>query len=144
MLNKFGDKSLDKKLLRKIIKEIKKREIPEFGEIDIVFMDDLEIAGLNERFFKRQGPTDVISFNLGKEDFESEKDLMGEIYISFERAVEQAMEQEIPIKEEVVKLLIHGVLHLMGYDHENESDSEKMRKKEDFYRSLFCEGNYSN
>jgi probable rRNA maturation factor len=75
-------------------------------------MDDPSIAVLNERFLERAGPTDVLAFSLG-----DAVDVVGDVYVGFEQASRQAAELGISLAEELVRLTIHGTLHVLGHDH---------------------------
>ncbi len=97
------------------------------GQVSIILVGDARIRELNERFLHRDRPTDVIVFPLGEED------VWGEIYISVDRAQEQAGEYGTCKKEEMARLVIHGMLHLAGFGDSTAAQSQKMRKKEDFY-----------
>jgi probable rRNA maturation factor len=100
------------------------------AEINIVFVGDEKMTGLNETYRKRKGTTDVLSFNLS--DNISEK-IEGEVYVSLERAKNQSSEYDISFGEEVVRLVTHGLLHLTGRVHDTvdayrsmTDDTEKM------------------
>jgi probable rRNA maturation factor len=93
----------------------------------VIFCSNRAIKKLNAMFRNKDRATDVLSFNY------NEKDLLGEIYISLQRAKTQAKEYKVSYKSEVVRLFVHGMCHLMGYDHENEKDKIKMQKKENSY-----------
>lgn len=67
---------------------------------------------MNRRFRERHAPTDVLAFDFEEEDF------LGEVYISLDRAREQAKEYGVDEKEELRRLVVHGLLHLLGYNHE--------------------------
>lgn len=87
-------------------------------------MDDRGIEELNRRYLKREGPTDVLAFPLGDP-------LLGDLVISVERAYFQAQERGHTIEEELALLLIHGVLHLLGYDHtRSKKEARLMAHKE--------------
>jgi len=88
-----------------------------------------KIKSLNREYLGRSGVTDVICFNLSEQDrIDSEGPLLGDIYICLTRAREQAKELGLPLEEELIRLAAHGVLHLLGYDHENEKDARRMFK----------------
>lgn len=74
--------------------------------------DDATLADLNLRFKKRRGATDVLSFPLEEEDF------LGEVYVSIDRARDQAREYGESEEREIKRLVLHGLLHLLGYTHE--------------------------
>jgi probable rRNA maturation factor len=81
-----------------------------------VFLNDRQIRWYNKQFRKKDYPTDVLSFPV-RETVENEH-YLGDILISMERTTVQAREKRHPVKRELKILLLHGVLHLLGYDHE--------------------------
>ena len=98
-------------------------------DVNIVFIDDMNMNMLNEKYRVRTDSTDVLSFTLSDEDADRTE---GEVYVSLEKAREQALECEVPFAEEVVRLVTHGLLHLAGRVHDTEagygamvSDTEK-------------------
>ena len=97
------------------------------GSLSIVLIDDKDIRELNRRFLRKDRPTDVMAFPFGDED------IWGEVYVNEERAKEQALMYEVTFDEELMRLVIHGVLHLIGYDDTNEEAQKKMREREDYY-----------
>jgi probable rRNA maturation factor len=87
-------------------------------EIGILFVDDRQIRELNERYLKVNRPTNVISFPMAQGEFsEINPQLLGDVVISVETAKKEAQESGLSLEEEIAFLLIHGILHLMGYDH---------------------------
>lgn len=100
--------------------------------VNIIFADDAMLADLNFRFRRRRGPTDVLSFPA-----DPQLGILGEIYVSIDAARRQAGEFGIPLREEVLRLVGHGALHLCGYDHHKTSDTDKMKKKEKVYLGEF-------
>ena len=80
-------------------------------ELSVTFVSDEEIGELNTRYLRRSGPTDVLAFSLGDDP------LVGDIYISVETARRNAMEFDVPLIEELLRLVVHGTLHVMGHDH---------------------------
>ena len=101
-------------------------------EVSILLLDDPAIAEFNQRYLKRSGPTDVISFPMHDGSFpEVQPQLLGDIALSLETAQRQADGRGLSLQEEVTELLVHGVLHLLGYDHERSpSESRRMKTKE--------------
>lgn len=87
------------------------RESPEGAEISVTFLDDAAIAALNVEWLDREGPTDVISFGLGSGP------LVADIYVSVETARRNARRFGVEMHEELLRLVVHGVLHAVGYDH---------------------------
>ncbi|MEC7785520.1 MAG: rRNA maturation RNase YbeY [Nitrospinota bacterium] len=101
-------------------------------EISILFMKDDDIRKLNKEFRNVDKPTDVLSFPQNSEEDPSipEKIVLGDIAISLDKAKTQAKEHGLVFNEEIILLLIHGILHLLGYDHEISDQEEiKMRNK---------------
>lgn len=93
----------------------------------IVFVSDKLIRDLNRRFRGKDYATDVLSFRLEAEAFELAKQTdLGEVIISVERAIEQAKQNSLSFSGEVKQLILHGLLHLAGYDHETD-DGEMNR-----------------
>ena len=112
-------------------------------EISILFMKDVDIRQLNKEFRNVDKATDVLSFPQNQDDglsFPSEK-ILGDIAISLDKAKFQAKQHDLAFKEEIILLLIHGILHLLGYDHEiSEREEIKMRKKtRELFKEIFPE-----
>ena len=95
-------------------------ETPSRAEISVALVDDVSIALLNERFLDREGTTDVLAFSLG-----DAIDVVGDVYVGFEQASRQAAELGISLAEELVRLAIHGTLHVLGYDHPEDDEREE-------------------
>ena len=102
------------------------------AEVSILLLDDSGIASLNEQYLKKPGPTDVISFPMHDGAFPAvQPDLLGDIAISVPTAQRQADRRGVPLREEMASLLVHGMLHLIGYDHElSPADSRRMKARE--------------
>jgi len=102
------------------------------GEVSILLLDDAGITGLNEQYLKKKGPTDVISFPMRNAAFPGvQPQLLGDIAISLETAQRQADRRGVSLHEEVCALLVHGVLHLIGHDHElSPAHSRRMKAQE--------------
>jgi len=87
-------------------------------EIGILFVDDREIRELNEKYLERDHPTNVISFPMAQGEFsEINPQVLGDVVISVETAIREAHESGLSLEEEIAYLLIHGILHLLGYGH---------------------------
>lgn len=91
--------------------------------VSVTFVDDPYIQRLNKDYLKRDFPTDVLAFpidELGNQnrDFET---ILGDVYISLDRAKEQSSAYKVPFEEEVARLMLHGLFHLLGYSHEEMS-----------------------
>lgn len=102
------------------------------GEVGYVFCDDKFLFEINQRFLKHDTFTDIITFN-SSEDTEI---ISGEIYISVERVRENAIRQKVGFDMELYRVIVHGILHLLGYKDKEPGDKLVMRQKEDHYLSL--------
>jgi probable rRNA maturation factor len=103
------------------------------GELSILIVDDLEIARLNKTYLGRSGPTNVIAFPMQEGPFgQINPNLLGDVVISIDTATLEAQEAGISVESRLDQLLIHGILHLLGFDHEQTSEQAKaMRIKEE-------------
>jgi len=104
----------------------------ENAELSILLTDDNEIHALNRDYRGKDKPTDVLSFSQTEGDFgDIDADMLGDVVISLNTALRQAIENGHSAEREIDVLLIHGILHLAGYDHEkDEKEARAMRKKE--------------
>lgn len=102
-------------------------------EMSIVFVDNTKIQEINRVYRGKDQATDVISFALNDDEstFEWEKKELGDIYISIEKAEEQAKEYGHSFERELVYLAVHGLLHLLGFDHLEEDEKKEMRQAEE-------------
>ncbi len=119
--------NFDKNEILLLSKRILKEENICNYDIGIIFANNNYIIDLNKRFFNKDDTTDVISFNL------SNRQIEGEIYINFDIIQEQAEYYSVSFDEEMKRLLIHGILHLAGYEDYSEENRMTMRKQEDYY-----------
>jgi probable rRNA maturation factor len=90
--------------------------------VTVAFVSDRRMRELNRRWRGKRGTTDVLSFPAGQEEFErAEGSTLGDVIISVEQAARQAAEHGLDFENEVEQLILHGLLHLCGYDHETDS-----------------------
>lgn len=101
------------------------------AELSLLITDDKEIARFNKEYLGRHGPTNVIAFPMTEGDFsEVTPGLLGDVVISADTAAGEARSMNISTEERFTQLLIHGILHLLGYDHEaSERQAKKMERK---------------
>jgi probable rRNA maturation factor len=101
------------------------------GEISILIVDDPQIEKLNRKYLNRTGPTNVIAFPMREGEFSYlSPHLLGDVVISTDTAAEEAQNSGMSMEQRFKELLVHGILHLFGYDHEtSEQDARKMEKK---------------
>lgn len=101
------------------------------AELSIVLVDDAAIAELNARYRGVEGPTDVLSFSLlDGAHAEHHGALLGDVVVSLDTAAAQARRARRTLDDEVLRLLIHGTLHLLGHDHERRDEARRMRAQE--------------
>ena len=128
--------AIDLRKIRRAAKKILSALECEKHEISILLVDDEEITRLNRQYFHRRRPTNVISFPMETGQPDALKPpLLGDIVISAETAERQACAVGGKAGEEILFLLVHGILHLLGYDHEG--SKEKRQEMEVKERELF-------
>ena len=113
---------------------LREEQLPEDVEVDLLFVDNEAIREMNLEYRDKDSATDVLSFPMYEPDEEiddEEEVLLGDIVISLERAQEQCEEYGHSLEREVMYLLVHGLLHLAGYDHMEEEDKKVMRAQEE-------------
>jgi len=108
------------------------------GELSVLFTDDKFIADLNRRYLNREGPTNVLAFPLAEGTPSCEEPAMlGDVVISVDTAIRESSFMGDPVETTVHRLLIHGVLHLFGYDHEKSlEEARRMKRREKRLLSL--------
>lgn len=105
--------------------------------VDLIFVDDDFMKRLNREFTRRRKTTDVLSFGMKEgKNVGVEYSNLGDIYVSLDQAKRQAREYSVSLKEETRRLVIHGLLHLLGYDHKNKRQAKIMKEKEEAYLNL--------
>jgi len=131
--------SVEKGWVREIVRQVFRVEgVPSHYEVSLVFTDSETVKRLNRDYRGVDEPTDVLAFYmLPQKGAASSFALppngvshMGEVIISYPQALAQAKEQEHPPERELALLVIHGMLHLLGYDHEEPEEEHKMRERE--------------
>jgi probable rRNA maturation factor len=108
--------------LRKSLKRLLKEMNCEDRAIDLLIVDDKEIRKINNAYLNRNNPTNVLSFPMTEGEFGNiNPQILGDIVISVETASRDALISQIDLMDELEFLIIHGLLHLIGYNHENTS-----------------------
>jgi probable rRNA maturation factor len=124
-----------KKKAERILDFLKRSQV----ELSIALIGNPEIQELNARYRKKNEPTDVLSFPSG-DPLVHGVELLGDVVISLEQAEKQARKKKQKLEQELETLLIHGILHLLGYDHErSQRDAKIMRGMEKKVRRALCE-----
>ena len=113
------------------LKDVTTKEGKEIGELVYVFCNDDYLIEKNNQFLKQDTLTDVITF-----DYCNEGIISGDILISTERVKENALKYEVDFLTELHRVMVHGLLHLLGYKDKSESDTALMREKENYYLKL--------
>jgi metalloprotein, YbeY/UPF0054 family len=132
IFNETNEKIDETIQIEKIIKHALEKEKLENVEFSIILVDNDKIKQINKEYRNIDKETDVISFALEDEEwgFIPEKRVLGDIYISIDKAKEQAKDYSHSLKRELCFLSIHGLLHLLGFDHMNEEDEKIMFAKQ--------------
>ncbi len=124
--------------IKDFISKIFKKEKIGFIRIDYIFCSDNYLLRINKNFLHHNYYTDIISFTISKEP------LIGEIYISLDRVKHNSKKFNVLFKDEILRIIFHGVLHLCGYKDKKKGDIKIMRAKENFYIEKFqCSTNHS-
>ena len=118
--------------LKKWIKSVLVQEGKKGGDITYVFCDDKYLGNMNEQYLKHDTLTDIITF-----DYSESGVVSGDIFISIERVKENADSFNTGFNAEIGRVMVHGILHLLGYKDKRTSDRKIMISKEDFYLASF-------
>jgi len=113
--------------LQSIAEKLSKIEKKVSGEVELTVIGDKEMTKLNYHYRGKKYPTDVLSF-AWQEEKEMKTNMLGQIFICYPQIKRQAKDWGVKEKEELVRMLIHGLLHLTGHDHEEKKQAKKMFK----------------
>jgi len=105
--------------------------------VTLIFVEDNEMKDLNNLYRKKNESTDVLSFFYDDPSFPTNNNILGEIIISIDTAIRNSLNYKVNLNDELIKLFIHGFLHLLGFDHENNKDYLRMKKMEDLIGNKF-------
>ncbi|MBO8477540.1 MAG: rRNA maturation RNase YbeY [Bacteroidetes bacterium] len=123
----FRNKTLNNRWLKLVAES----EIRRIGDISIIFCSDNYILDVNQKYLQHDYFTDIITFDYCEGDR-----LSGDLFISIDSVRENALEYGTDFSNELNRVMVHGILHLIGYDDHTEEDIAMMRKKENYYLSL--------
>ena len=124
------------KLVALALLQLAKREE---AELSLALVGNAEMQKLNARYRRKDYPTDVLSFPAAK-NLPRETPLLGDVIISVDKAAEQAKEQQRTLDQEIATLLSHGIVHLLGYDHERSAkDARIMTRMEKKMARQLCD-----
>jgi len=123
----------DEKIIEKIFSEVwTSLDVTQNGTLNIVFVSDEEIQHLNKTYRQKDAVTDVLSFHYFEDFSELQKDeTAGELIFCESKILSQAKEYWLGEEKEFYKLLIHSILHILWYDHEDDDEYQEMQEKED-------------
>jgi|SRR6516165_4542985 probable rRNA maturation factor len=124
---------IDRGQMREIVRTVLDGENEPQAEISLAFVDNATIHTLNKRYLQHDEPTDVLSFPLSEPGAAK---LSGELVIGAEVAIAQARERGHDVQAELALYVIHGLLHLCGYDDHAEADAQTLRERERHYLRL--------
>jgi probable rRNA maturation factor len=123
---------VDAAAVRRYVRGVFRRERQSAAAITVIFIDSRRSRRMNREYLRHDYPTDVISFPL-----EEGENLEAEIYVNLERARTQARQHGVSMPNEVARLVIHGTLHLAGYDDSRPDDARKMHERQEAYVGAF-------
>jgi len=131
-LNVFCEEVKSPKVTKKLIKEIVTlisiEEDTVFGDINIIFCSDVYLLNINNEYLKHDYYTDIITF-----DYKNENSVSSDMFISLDRVQENSNSIQIPFIHELLRIIIHGTLHLSGYEDDTLVKRKYMSLKEDYY-----------
>ncbi|HDO28273.1 MAG TPA: rRNA maturation RNase YbeY [Bacteroidetes bacterium] len=125
-------KNFPSDLFKQWLKEVVCKEKFSVGDIFYIFCDDDYLIEINKKFLNHDNYTDIITFSTSKKN----NIISGEIYISIERVKENSKNRKDTFIAEVARVMVHGILHLMGYGDQAPDEKNEMRQKENNYLSL--------
>ena len=113
------------------LKTVAESEIRRLGEVNIIFCSDNYVLDINQRYLQHDYFTDIITF-----DYCEGNRLSGDLFISVDSVRENALEYGTEFQDELNRVIVHGLLHLVGYDDHTDEDIAVMREKENYYLDL--------
>ena len=123
----------NKKEIRALLKKICKKENKKISFINCVFCSDNRLLEINKKYLNHTSLTDVVTFDFTT----SKKTIEGDIYISIDRVKENAKKYKETFKKELLRVIIHGLLHLIGFLDKTKEEKNTMTLKENEYLSLY-------
>ena len=123
----------DRGELKSFIYSLIVKEKKNLNNLNYIFCNDKALLKINRKYLDHNFYTDVITFDLSS----SPNEILADIYVSVDRIKENAKSLKLSLKEELHRVMFHGLLHLCGYNDKTEAQKRLMRKKEDFYLNLY-------
>ncbi len=119
---------LKKTFVKEYVKQLITKEISNVGDINIIFCSDDYLLKMNQQYLEHNYYTDIITFN-----YVEENTISGDLFISLDRIKENAHKYITEFNKELLRVIFHGILHLIGYNDKTEDEIKEMREKEEFY-----------
>ncbi|TWP29288.1 rRNA maturation RNase YbeY [Apibacter muscae] len=135
MINYFSNNNFKLKNKQKIRNWLNKAISMEnhvVGNINYIFCSDEQLLEINIKYLDHDYYTDIITF-----DYKENNRVSGDLYLSTDRIIDNAKLNNISFDEEIIRVLIHGILHIIGYNDKSPNESKLMRAKENFYINLY-------
>ena len=120
-----------KKINNLWLKTVAESEVKKIGQVNIIFCSDNYILDINQKYLQHDYFTDIITFDYCENDV-----LSGDLFISVDSVRENAVFYKTEFTDELNRVIVHGVLHLIGYDDHSDEDIKMMRSKENYYLEL--------
>jgi rRNA maturation RNase YbeY len=118
--------------IKRLIREVIEKEKRISGDLSFIFTTDQKIIEINRKFLNRNYFTDVITF-----DYSGKKIISGDIFISVETVKRNSVNYKVSFRDEILRVIIHGVLHLLKYKDSNSKERKEMRRMEDHWIEYF-------
>lgn len=125
--------NVKKKQIKDLAQIVLSKEGISKAEINIILVDDEYIIRLNQEYLNKNRTTDVLSFSLVDE---KDAQLEGEVYANIEQIIRQAVDYRVAFNEELSRIIIHGLLHLIGFNDQADEEKQIMTQKEDQYLAI--------
>lgn len=118
--------------IKEWLRLVAESEVFTLGNISVIFCSDNYILDINQKYLQHDYFTDIITF-----DYSEGGRISGDLFISVDSVRENSVEYGTAFEDELHRVIVHGILHLIGYDDHTEDEIKTMRSKEDYYLSLF-------
>ncbi|HIS22652.1 MAG TPA: rRNA maturation RNase YbeY [Candidatus Cryptobacteroides intestinipullorum] len=118
--------------IKEWLRLVAESEVFTLGNISVIFCSDNYILDINQKYLQHDYFTDIITF-----DYSEGGRISGDLFISVDSVRENSVEYGTEFEDELHRVIVHGILHLIGYDDHTEDEIKTMRSKEDYYLSLF-------
>ena len=123
----------NRSLIKKFIVQLFKQEKTSLNRVDYIFCSDEYLLNINQQFLHHETYTDIVTFPLS----DANEPIYGEVYMSTDRIKENAKTFKVSYQSELLRVIIHGALHLCGYLDHNKTEKQIMRAKENYYLNQF-------